>query len=63
MCYVCLGCTKTRSPEIGKVLHWRPPDVDIFHTDPSLVGTEPLVEEITGNYNELPPRRYFARHW
>ena len=34
--HVCLGCTKTRSPEIGPVLHWRPPDVEIFYTDPSL---------------------------
>ena len=37
--HVCLGCTKTRSPEFGMVLHWRPPDVHIFHTDPSLVKT------------------------
>ena len=35
--HVCLGRTKTRSPECGTVLHWRPPDVHIFHTDPSLV--------------------------
>ena len=34
--HVCLGRTKTRSPEFGTVLHWRPPDVHIFHTDPSL---------------------------
>ena len=31
------GCTKTRSPGIGTVLHWRPPDIHIFGTDPSLV--------------------------
>ena len=24
-------------PGIGTVLHWRPPDVHIFHTDQSLV--------------------------
>ena len=30
-------CTKTQSPKIGTVLHWQPPDVHIFHTDPSLV--------------------------
>ena len=35
--HVCLGCTKTRNPGIGTVLHWRPPDVEIFGTDPSLV--------------------------
>ena len=34
--HVCLGRTKTRSPEFGTVLHWRHPDVHIFHTDPSL---------------------------
>ena len=34
---VCLGCTKTRSPRIGTVLHWQPPDVHIFDTDPSLI--------------------------
>ena len=28
-----------RSPEIGTILHWRPPDVHIFHTDPSLGKT------------------------
>ena len=33
----CLECTKTRSPGIGTVLHWRPPDVHIFGTDPSLM--------------------------
>ena len=32
-----LGCTKMRSPGIGTVLHWRPLDVHIFGTDPSLV--------------------------
>ena len=37
--HVCLECTKTRSPEIGTVSHWRLPDVDIFHTDPSLLST------------------------
>ena len=26
-----------RNPGIGTVLHWRHPDVHIFHTDPSLV--------------------------
>ena len=34
--YVWLGCTKTQSSKIGVVLHWQPPDVHIFHTDPSL---------------------------
>ena len=33
----CLECTKTRSPGIGIVLHWRPPDIHIFGTDPSLI--------------------------
>ena len=37
--HVWLGYTKTRSPGIGTVLHWRPPDVHIFDTDPSLVST------------------------
>ena len=37
--HVWLGCTKTRRPGIGTVLHWRPPDVHIFGTDPSLVKT------------------------
>ena len=32
-----LGCTKTRSPRIGTVLHLRPPDVHIFDTNLSLV--------------------------
>ena len=35
--HVYLGCTKTRSPEFGTVLHWRPPDVHILDTDPSLL--------------------------
>ena len=35
--HACLGRTKTRSPEFGTVLHWRPPDVHIFHTDQSLL--------------------------
>ena len=30
-----LGCVKMRSPEMGTFLHWQPPDVHIFHTDPS----------------------------
>ena len=34
--YFWLGCTKTQSPKIGAILHWRPPDVHIFHIDPSL---------------------------
>ena len=29
--------TKAWSPGISTVLHWRPPDVHIFGTDPSLV--------------------------
>ena len=28
---------KTHSPRIGAVLHWRPPDVHIFHIDPFLI--------------------------
>ena len=36
---VWLGCTKTRSPGIGMVLHWGRPDVHIFYTDPSLRST------------------------
>ena len=32
-------CTKAQSPEIGTVLHWRPPDVHIFHTHLSLILT------------------------
>ena len=32
--HIWMGSTKMRSPEIGTVLHWRPSDVDIFHTDP-----------------------------
>ena len=35
--HVWLGCTKIRNPEISTVLHWRPPDIHIFHTDPSLI--------------------------
>ena len=34
------GGTKMRSPIIGLVLHWRPPHVHIFHTDPSLINTD-----------------------
>ena len=26
------------SPEIGMVLHWRPPDEHTFHTNPSLIA-------------------------
>ena len=32
-----MGCTKAHSPEIEIVLHWQPPNIDIFHSDPSLV--------------------------
>ena len=35
---ISLGCTKTRSPRIGTVLHWRALNVHIFDTDPSLVN-------------------------
>ena len=28
-----------QSPEIGPVSHWRPPDLQISDTDPSLVHT------------------------
>ena len=35
--HVWLGCTKMRCPEIDTVLHWRPPDIHMFHTDPSLL--------------------------
>ena len=34
--HVWLGCTKTRNAGIGTVLHLRPPDVQIFGSDPSL---------------------------
>ena len=34
------GCTKMRSPEIGMVWHWRPPDLHIFDIDPSLISTK-----------------------
>ena len=34
--HVWLGYTKTQSLGIGTVLHWRPPNVLIFHTDLSL---------------------------
>ena len=36
--HVWLECTKMLSPEIGTVLHWRPTDVHIFDTDPSIHG-------------------------
>ena len=35
--HVWLGCTKTRRPKSSTALHWRPPDVQRFGTDPSLV--------------------------
>ena len=35
--HVWLWYTKTQTPEIDTVLHWRPPNVHIRHTDPSLV--------------------------
>ena len=41
--HVYLECTNTRSPEFGTVLHWQPPDVHIFHTDPSLLLSKSLV--------------------
>ena len=31
-----LGCTKIQNPEIGMVLHWRPPNQHIFYTNRSL---------------------------
>ena len=34
--HVWLGCTKIPSPVISTALHLRPPNVHIFHTDPSL---------------------------
>ena len=34
--HVWLGFTKMQSPGIGTVLHWRPPNVHICGTDPSL---------------------------
>ena len=34
-----MGCTKMQSPGIDMVLHWPPPDVPIFGTDPSLLTT------------------------
>ena len=37
--HVSLGYTKTWSPEICTVLHWRPLDIHIFHTHPSLYKT------------------------
>ena len=40
---VCLGCTRTRSPRISTVLLWRPPDVYIFHTDPSLICKQNIL--------------------
>ena len=38
-----LGCTKTWGPKISTVLHWRPPSVHIFYTDPSLVYIAELI--------------------
>ena len=35
--HVWLGSTETQSPGISTVLHWQPPDIHIFGTDPSLV--------------------------
>ena len=39
----CLECTKMRSPGIGMVLHWRPPDIHIFGTDPPLAERDILI--------------------
>ena len=36
--HVWLGCTKSQSPGINTVLHWRPPNVHIFGSYPSLVN-------------------------
>ena len=53
--HVWLGCTKARSPGIGTDLHWRPPDVHIFDTDPSLVTIKYCNEQNYPflNVNEL----------
>ena len=37
--HVKLGCTKMRNSGIVTVLHWWAPDVHIFNTNPSLLGT------------------------
>ena len=37
--HLWLECTKTRSPRIDTVLHWRAPNIHSFDTDPSLLVT------------------------
>ena len=68
--HVCLGRTKTRSPEFGTVLHWRPPDVHIFHTDPSLVHTKPRTQPVPNVHFpwslaavQRPPELAFSPTW
>ena len=51
--HVYLGCTKTRSPEFGTVLHWRPPDVHILDTDPSLLQTQLMPSKWKRCYHGL----------
>ena len=59
--HVYLGCTKTRSPEFGTVLHWRPPDVHILDTDPSLYTTQNVLPTIA--INILKPTINHVYHW
>ena len=46
--HVWLRCSKMQSPEIDTVLHWRPPVVHIFHTDPFLVKSASIKRFIQG---------------
>ena len=50
--HVWLGCTQMWSPEVSTVLHWQPPDVHIFGSDPSLDFRLVLmsVTSLEGNY-------------
>ena len=44
--HICFECTKTRSPRIAMDLYWRPPDVHILGTDPSLLLSHNLGNSI-----------------
>ena len=66
--HVRLGCTKPQSPRIGTVLHWRPPDVHIFHQTevlPTLIQCDfkPYTAFTHGHIKKLGHGHYiYSRH-
>ena len=52
-----------RSPEFGTVLHWRPPDIHIFHTDPSLINMslKSVLSDLCDSYLDM--QAFEVRDW